>query len=368
MPRSTAIALSALLLLGTAATRAHAQTGVTIAGIEFPDGSVQNSAAARPANEIQVAESGAPFLSIQSAVASILDADADNPYVVLVGPGVYNEQVTMKPHVDIEGAGTSLVVITSPGGGTDAPTLWTAADAELREVTVRSTDQAGLDSVAIRCASKGRLREVRVEASKSAAGGVADARGIYGFPCEELVLWRVTVESSGSAGLNSGLFINNQLINPDPTLQVHESEFMAFGSGANSASAINAQGSVIVVDSSLTAKDAANVNSGFYLGNQHDSQVQLEGVTITAGAGGAGSGIGVWMETHTSNSSEIRIDRSSISGADESVDTRDGVSVFIGASRLEGAVDTSSGGSAKCVVSYDESYEPLAEDCAPVVP
>ena len=233
-------------------------------------------------------------------------------------------------------------------------------------MTVRSTDQPGLDSVPVRCVSRGRLRDVTVEALKSATG-LASARAIYALPCEELVLWRVKVESSGSTGLNSGLFINTPSSSPEPVLRVYDSDLSAFCPDGNDANAMSAQGSVFVQNTSLTATGAANVNSGFSLGPTHDSQVQLEGVTITVGEASVGSGIGVRVQPN-SNSSTIEIDRSSISSPDDSIETRDGVSVFVGASRLQGTVDTSSGGSVTCVASYDGDYEALDGTCSPIVP
>lgn len=353
------------VLLAVAGGRSEAQTVVAPGGVTFPDGSTQEAAAVDPANVLVVAQSGAPFVSIQAALDSITDAGPDNPYLIRVAPGVYVERVQMKQHVDIEGAGPGRTVITSPGAGTGEPTLWTAADAELRELTVRSTDQPGLDSVPVRCSSRGRLRDVMVEAKKIATG-LASARGIYAWLCEELVLWRVEVESSGSTGLNSALFINDVSV-AGPTLRVYDSAFSAFGPDGNDASAIGAQGTVLVRNSSLSATGAANVNSGFSLGQQHDSQVQLEGVTITVGPASIGSGFGIRVQP-TSKTTTIKIDRSSISSPDVSIETRTNVSVLVGASRLEGGLDTASGGSLTCVASYDGSYQALDETCMPPAP
>ncbi len=70
-------------------------------------------------NVVIVAKSGGDNTSINSAVGSINDASADNPYLVWVAPGVYNERVTMKPYVDIQGAGQNVTTIYS-GGSNDA--------------------------------------------------------------------------------------------------------------------------------------------------------------------------------------------------------------------------------------------------------
>lgn len=341
----------------------------TAGGFKFPDGSVQLAAAVPPSNVLVVAKSGAPFDSIQEALDSISDAGADNPYLVFVAPGIYTERVKMKPHVDVQGAGMQTVVISSPAAGTGSPTLKTAADAELRFLTVGSTASAGLDSVAVGCESSGRLHRVAIEAETSSAGGSVSARGVYGFPCEELVLRGVEVTSSGSSRLNNGLFINDFPAGPPPSLSVFDSHFSVHGgTGGSNAVGIAAQGSVTIANTSITVQDGANSNTGFYLGSRPDSQVQLEGVTILVGAATIGSGLGVSGQDHGTDSARIRIDRSSISSPDDSILTRTGISVVVGASMLDGSVETSFGGSVTCVASYDSSYTALDSFCAAVTP
>jgi hypothetical protein len=77
---------------------------------------------------------------VQAAIDSITDATADNPYLVWVAPGVYVEQVTMKPHVHLQGAGQEATVITSTASTTawppDVATLKLASNTSLRDLTV----------------------------------------------------------------------------------------------------------------------------------------------------------------------------------------------------------------------------------------
>ena len=54
-------------------------------------------------NTVNVALSGASFTSIQDAIDSINGATEENPYVVLVYPGIYYESITMKSHVSVVG-------------------------------------------------------------------------------------------------------------------------------------------------------------------------------------------------------------------------------------------------------------------------
>ena len=96
-------------------------------------------------NVIVVAKSGGDFTSIQAALDSITDASDTNRYLVWVAPGVYNERVTMKPYVDIEGAGEQVTRITYGGSSNpDTGTVVGANDAELRFLTVENTGGGSL--------------------------------------------------------------------------------------------------------------------------------------------------------------------------------------------------------------------------------
>jgi len=61
--------------------------------------------ATRPGQTITVAATGADFTSIQAAINSIADASATKPYVILVYPGVYTENLICKDYVHLTGFG-----------------------------------------------------------------------------------------------------------------------------------------------------------------------------------------------------------------------------------------------------------------------
>src|SRR2546423_1676689 len=66
-------------------------------------------------NVVSVAQSGGQFTSITAALNSLTDNSAINRYLIRIGPGTYTETVTMKPYVDVEGAGEKSTRITFTG-------------------------------------------------------------------------------------------------------------------------------------------------------------------------------------------------------------------------------------------------------------
>ena len=122
--RKTVSSVATLFLIGSALVagdiRVDGLVESTGLGFKFPNGSVQTSAANQYDKVLIVAKSGAPFTTIQAAIDSVTDAPG-NRYLVWVGPGVYNERVTMKAGVDIQGSGALTTRITF--GGSQSPDI-----------------------------------------------------------------------------------------------------------------------------------------------------------------------------------------------------------------------------------------------------
>jgi hypothetical protein len=70
-------------------------------------------------NVITVAKANGKFTDPVAAVNSITDASATNPYLVVIGPGVYTitQTLVMKPYVDIAGSGENVTKIAGAISG-----------------------------------------------------------------------------------------------------------------------------------------------------------------------------------------------------------------------------------------------------------
>lgn len=65
-------------------------------------------------NSVQVDPGGAIFPTIGAALASITDASQKKQYLLTVGPGTYNEQVTLKPWCYLHGSDQDQVIVSWP--------------------------------------------------------------------------------------------------------------------------------------------------------------------------------------------------------------------------------------------------------------
>ncbi|MDX6514000.1 MAG: Pectinesterase [Gaiellaceae bacterium] len=74
----------------------------------------QSVAGQQAANTVEVDPGGASFPTIGAAIASIEDNSLRKQYLLSVGPGTYKEQVTLKPYVQLQGAGPDQTTITFP--------------------------------------------------------------------------------------------------------------------------------------------------------------------------------------------------------------------------------------------------------------
>ena len=127
-------------------------------------------------NEV-VAKSGGDHTTVQAAINGITDAAAHNPYLVWVAPGVYLEEVTMKPHVHLQGAGQGATVISgtasSASSTLDQATLKLASDTSLRDLTAGNNGTGQYNAALL--ATAGTTGTLVADVT---AGGPAEEAGI----------------------------------------------------------------------------------------------------------------------------------------------------------------------------------------------
>lgn len=167
-------------------------------------------------NLVTVAHSGGDYASIQDAIdaiAAVVGADAattDNPYLIWVAPGSYDETLSMQPYIHIQGAGQNVTIITSDTVApslAEAGTIQLADFVSLRDVTVFNT-ATGAFNVAI----AGHEVEVTSLSNVTAQvlGAGIDNRGVY-LSVEttgvSVTLEEVTVRAENGTQQNHGLYM-----------------------------------------------------------------------------------------------------------------------------------------------------------------
>lgn len=132
-------------------------------------------------NTVQIWPGGSKFTSIQAAIDSITDAGPKVEYQVAVGPGTYNENVTMKDYIYVAGAGISDTIITAGGQLNFASgVVNSAANAGIAELTIIAFGGSwGACPTGIKICGAGRfhISGVAINSSDSNQGG-NNVRGI----------------------------------------------------------------------------------------------------------------------------------------------------------------------------------------------
>ncbi len=111
--------------------------------------------------------------ALLNTLNGITDNSADNPYLIKIGPGVYDLGATslqMKPYVDIEGSGEKTTKITgTTSGWPPNGTINGASNAELRFLTVENTGAGGITSALVNSSASPSILHV----TASVLGGTA---------------------------------------------------------------------------------------------------------------------------------------------------------------------------------------------------
>jgi pectin methylesterase-like acyl-CoA thioesterase len=130
-------------------------------------------------NSVQVDPGGATFPTIGAALASITDASQQKQYLLTLGPGTFDERLTLKPWCFLHGSGQDATVVTS------APTQ----------------DQWGRGTIIT--ASNSSVANMTISCVGGSRGQWSTALNIGGsspFYAEQVVL---VSDDQGNAGINS---------------------------------------------------------------------------------------------------------------------------------------------------------------------
>jgi hypothetical protein len=237
-------------------------------------------------NVTVVAKSGGDYTSIQAALDSITDAAEDNAYLVRVMPGVYEEQVTLKSHVTVQGSGWRLTVISK---SIQAGAVEGADDSVLSNLRVINTG-ANLSS-AIRNDS---VDNVSIEGVVVQASGISGSFGIYNT--QSSVEIRDSIVIADGADANYGIYANG------PAVEVDISNSFISADGGDEAHAVYNKGGSDMSLEGCTLKASSSVTDAHVYGvGNYDSGTVLTVTNTTIEAEALGSDAPVYGVSNESS-------------------------------------------------------------------
>jgi hypothetical protein len=164
----------------------------------------QKLAAALPANTVQVWPGGTTFSTIQAAVNSIKGASPQLQYQVAVGPGTYNENVTMIDNIYIIGTGQTQTFITAPPqSSAGSGVVNSSSNAGISEVTINATGGGwGAWPIGVKITGSGNFHMSGITINTTDGGtggnnvrGITNNAGSYGG---SLILGQSIIQATGA--------------------------------------------------------------------------------------------------------------------------------------------------------------------------
>jgi hypothetical protein len=236
-------------------------------------------------NVITVAKANGKFTDPVAAVNSITDASATNPYLVVIGPGVYTvtSPVVMKPYVDIAGSGENVTKITGALGIPYSPLynsglIYGANNSALSSLSVANT---GGNSASIALFNLHTSPTV-TNVTATASGGTQNY-GVYNIQSSP-TMNGVTAKASGGTD-NYGV-LNNQ---SSPTMT--DVTAMASGGTGTNIGVENFDSSPSTMTNVTATASGGTNNYGVY--NINSSSLTMTNVTATA-LGGETKNYGIY--------------------------------------------------------------------------
>lgn len=159
-------------------------------------------------NVVTVAKKNGDFTDPVAAINSITDAAVDNPYLIVIAPGVYTltEQLVMKNNVSITGSGEDVTILTgtiSSQYAENAAIIKLAGYVSLSNLSVQNTGNANSVKIGIYSYFNYRTTKMQNISIRVSANGT-DHYGVY-LQNSNVILDSVTINASGASISNIGI-------------------------------------------------------------------------------------------------------------------------------------------------------------------
>lgn len=324
--------LIVILFFGTASSLVTAHNNVVVIPLSGDD--------LKPLkNMITVSPANGDFADPVAAVNSINDATFENPYVVVIGPGLYelSQTLQMKAYVDIVGSGINTTILQGAFSGTSTSDLAStvvsgAPGASISDLAI--VNNGGPQAVSIAIAKPGgNVSNVRLEARNGNA-----LYGLYGNSVSPK-LEDLTVKISNGSGNQYGIYLNSsrsQIIGPnisisggqslDYGIYLNAGEFLIDSAdirvqdGAQQRGIFLNTGELVLGDSQLLISDATIRQEAIYGNAAAKLQISNVNIMMDPRTGVPISQYGIYSNTSVETSaSNVSIDITDSSGSEYGV-------------------------------------------------
>ncbi len=151
-------------------------------------------------NVVTVAKSGGQYTDVKKAIDAITDASALNPYLVYIGPGVYNvtETINLKPYVSVMGSGIDT---THLSGALESIVLG-ADNTTLSQMSI--TNSGGVSSAEV--IANMSVSPTLIQLKLSVSGGTTRNYGVYNSNASPVIRDVAIEVSSDGFATSYGLY------------------------------------------------------------------------------------------------------------------------------------------------------------------
>jgi uncharacterized protein YodC (DUF2158 family) len=299
-------------------------------------------------NVVTVAKSGGKFTDPVAAVSSITDASENNPYLVVIAPGIYTltQTLVMKPWVDITGSGENVTKLTgaiSSGRVEESAIVRGWSEAMLSDLTIVNVG-GGHHSIAV-YAYGSYIGDVKLQRITAIASGGSVNTGIRNeFSMPNML--QVTAKASGGS-ISYGVF-NGQSGSPTMTQVTAEAS-----DGTFNCAIYNHYGCPFLTQVTANAQ-GGDYSFGIY--NNSASIFKFLRVSAKGLCGMSGKGYGLY-----NINSEMSVKRSTLLGSTRGLKVNDNKPVNVSQSTIIGGVNNST--VIKCVACDDGNGNALDNSC-----
>ena len=316
----------------------------------------QGPAGVAPARVLWVAESGGDYTTLSAALAAIpgddederreidggmlLAATEDNPYVIKIAPGTYEEvgPVVLKSYVDVEGSGQGVTTITCECGsnsldGSAATVSASNIQAEIRHLTIANTtgsDDTTYSTGVATFMSDESFSMNNVTATATGGDNMSGVANVGSWSLLSSPLMN-NVTATATGGINSAGVANSY---SSPLMN----NVTATATGANSAGVYNEQGSSPLMNN-VTAEGTGDVGGVGVFNNGSSATIRNSSIT-----GNTNSIALVNLSLMESTANMAPITKLVFSTAD------------VAGTLLDGSVSVDESSSIKCFATYDEHF------------